>query len=77
MNQAAEDRLKEYTEFVETAIRAYSLEKRLGLQKSVANAMDYSLEAGGKRIRPVLVLEFCRICGGNWKMRFQQHALLK
>ena len=67
MNQAAEDRLKEYTEFVETAIRAYSLEKRLGLQKSVANAMDYSLEAGGKRIRPVLVLEFCRICGGNWK----------
>ena len=25
MNQAAEDRLKEYTEFVETAIRAYSL----------------------------------------------------
>ena len=43
MNQAAEDRLKEYTEFVETAIRAYSLEKRLGLQKSVANAMDLSL----------------------------------
>jgi len=23
--------------------------------------------AGGKRIRPVLVLEFCRICGGDWK----------
>ena len=53
MNQAAEDRLKEYTEFVETAIRAYSLEKRLGLQKSVANAMDYSLDLwrvpGGNR----------------------------
>ena len=27
--------------------------------------MLYSLEAGGKRIRPVLVMEFCRMCGGN------------
>lgn len=22
---------------------------------------------GGKRIRPVLTLEFCRICGGDWR----------
>ena len=28
-------------------------------------AMDYSLMAGGKRIRPLLVLEFCRACGGD------------
>ena len=28
-------------------------------------SMDYSLTAGGKRIRPVLTLEFCRICGGD------------
>ena len=27
--------------------------------------MRYSLLAGGKRIRPILVLEFCRICGGE------------
>lgn len=33
-------------------------------QAQVIEAMRYSLEAGGKRIRPVLVLEFCRICGG-------------
>ena len=32
---------------------------------SVVVAMRYSLEAGGKRIRPVLVLEFCRIFGGS------------
>lgn len=31
----------------------------------VADAMKYSVENGGKRIRPMLVLEFCRICGGN------------
>ncbi|MFR5760433.1 MAG: polyprenyl synthetase family protein [Oscillospiraceae bacterium] len=29
--------------------------------------MRYSLLAGGKRIRPVLTLEFCRICGGDWR----------
>lgn len=28
-------------------------------------SMHYSLTAGGKRIRPMLVLEFCRISGGN------------
>lgn len=28
-------------------------------QAQVVDAMRYSLEAGGKRIRPVLVLEFC------------------
>lgn len=27
--------------------------------------MYYSLKNGGKRIRPILVLEFCRLCGGN------------
>ena len=31
----------------------------------VSEAMRYSLEGGGKRIRPCLTLEFCRVCGGN------------
>ena len=28
-------------------------------------SMEYSLLAGGKRLRPVLVLECCRLCGGE------------
>lgn len=36
-------------------------------QRRLFEAMRYSLLAGGKRIRPVLVLEFCRLCGGNWE----------
>ena len=36
-------------------------------QKKLFEAMRYSLLAGGKRIRPVLALEFARICGGDWK----------
>ncbi len=35
------------------------------LHKSVFDAMNYSISVGGKRIRPTLVLEFSRICGGN------------
>lgn len=31
----------------------------------VCDAMRYSVENGGKRIRPVLVLEACSICGGE------------
>lgn len=34
-------------------------------QKRVIEAARYSLSAGGKRIRPVLVLKFCEMCGGS------------
>jgi len=46
-----------------------SLEKILSrsncMQQVVFDAMKYSVGAGGKRIRPILLLEFCRICGGD------------
>lgn len=34
-------------------------------QKKLFEAMKYSLLAGGKRLRPFLVYEFCRVCGGT------------
>ena len=36
-----------------------------GLQKTVKEAMHYSLEAGGKRIRPMLMRETYKMCGGT------------
>ena len=36
-------------------------------QQSLFESMRYSLLAGGKRLRPVFVLDFCRMCGGDWK----------
>ena len=36
-------------------------------QSKLIEAMEYSLLAGGKRLRPVLAFEFCRLCGGDWK----------
>ena len=37
-------------------------------QKTVVDAMDHSLRAGGKRIRPALVYGFCKACGGSEEM---------
>ena len=36
-------------------------------QKSLFDAMEYSLLAGGKRLRPVFAFEFCRLCGRDWQ----------
>jgi len=44
-----------------------SIDKSCYDEEIVADAMRYSLQNGGKRIRPVLVLEFCRLCGGDVK----------
>lgn len=41
------------------------LETILPAVSGLAEAMRYSLLAGGKRLRPILALEFCRVCGGE------------
>ena len=33
--------------------------------KTLLESMSYSLKAGGKRLRPILTLAFCRLCGGD------------
>ncbi len=54
----------EYVALIENELskRLYKVENG---QDYVRDAMNYSLSNGGKRIRPILVLEFCRLCGGN------------
>jgi len=42
--------------------------KEEGYQKTVMEAMNYSLLAGGKRLRPVLMAETFRLCGGQEKV---------
>ena len=46
------------------AIESY-LQNAVGGTDIVSEAMRYSLSGGGKRVRPCLVLEFCRLCGGK------------
>ena len=56
--------LKEKASFVEKVLKEY-MPKEEGYQKTVIEAMNYSLSAGGKRLRPILTLEACKIVGGN------------
>ena len=58
------ERKKYYLELIETEL-AKSF-KPAGIPfDGLLESMDYSLMAGGKRLRPMLVLEMCRACGGN------------
>lgn len=57
-------RLQEYSEKIEQEL-VRAMPPQNGLQKTVACAMAYACEAGGKRLRPVLLLEFTRLCGGQ------------
>lgn len=59
-------RQKEYRALIDQKLNKYLPQEDL-MQADLINAMRYSLLGGGKRIRPILVLEFCRICGGNEK----------
>lgn len=55
----------EYKEIIEKELeKCFAGAEKLP-QAGLAESMRYSLLAGGKRIRPMLVLEFCRIAGGD------------
>lgn len=49
---------------IEKILMAY-LPKKRGYQKLIMEAMEYSLMAGGKRIRPMLMQEMYRLFGGE------------
>lgn len=57
------DRKKE----VEQIVTSF-LPKEEGYQKTVLEAMKYSVSAGGKRLRPMLMLETYRMFGGTSKV---------
>lgn len=56
---------EEYRLKIDEALAGYFNVCEGALNAGLAEAMRYSLLAGGKRIRPLLVLEFCRIAGGD------------
>ena len=58
-------RVAEYKEMVEGYLSSCLSEAQRASYHKLTEAMQYSLMAGGKRLRPMLVLEFCRICGGD------------
>ena len=62
-NKELEQKKKE----IECLIAGY-LPKEEGFAKELARAMNYSMEAGGKRLRPILMAETYRMFGGESKV---------
>ena len=58
------EELQKKTEQIEIVIRKY-LPKEEGYQKTVLQAMNYSVLAGGKRLRPMLMEESFRLFHGQ------------
>lgn len=56
--------LSKKKEYIDSVIKAYIPESK-GYQKTVLEAMEYSLMAGGKRLRPMLMLETYHMFGGT------------
>jgi geranylgeranyl diphosphate synthase type II len=64
MTTDIKNRLTEAAALTEDALRAYMAREDEDI-KTLLDSERYSLFAGGKRIRPFLTLEFCKLFGGD------------
>ena len=63
---AFKENLNTKSAYIEDLLKEY-MPKEEGYQKTIFEAMNYSLSAGGKRLRPILTLEATKIVGGDEK----------
>lgn len=61
------ERYAQYLEYIESFLQNECFTYENEPQKNLFSAMRYSLLAGGKRLRPIFVFDFCAMCGGDWK----------
>ena len=71
-----QDELKKRTEEIEAVLKSY-LPREEGFAKTMAQAMNYSVLAGGKRLRPMLILETSRMFGGEDKLAYPFMAAME
>ncbi|WP_290776114.1 polyprenyl synthetase family protein [Anaerofustis sp.] len=69
------DELKEKQLFIENILKEYTIS--VGIPKSIFESFNYSLFVGGKRIRPILVMEACKCVGGDIKNAFPFMAAIE
>ena len=67
MTPEHEQRTAQYRDFIESYLQKWVESCGNLPQKQLFDAMGYSLLAGGKRLRPILTMEFCAMTGGDWK----------
>lgn len=59
-----EERMKDKVATIENVIQSY-MPQEYTLQKTIVDAMNYTMSAGGKRIRPMLMKECFELFGGS------------
>jgi geranylgeranyl diphosphate synthase type II len=57
----------QYKEYVEDFLTQWYARFHSEPQNQLFSAMEYSLLAGGKRLRPAFAFDFCRMCGMPWQ----------
>lgn len=62
-----DERCAQYRQYLEKYLRDFYEQFHDMPQKPLLDAMEYSLFAGGKRLRPIFCFEFCRMAGGQWE----------
>lgn len=67
MNEQVQTRIDEYRIFIEDHLKEFYGQFHKEPQQLLFDAVRYSLLSGGKRLRPIFTLEFCRMCGSEWQ----------
>ena len=67
MSEQVQARIAEYRTFIEDHLKDFYGRFHKEPQQLLFDAVQYSLLSGGKRLRPIFTLEFCRMCGEEWK----------
>jgi len=67
MTELHQNMYKQYLRYIEKYLDEQCFHYDSEPQKTLFSAMRYSLLAGGKRLRPIFVFDFCRMCGSNWQ----------
>ena len=57
----------EYLQYIESYLEDSCFNYSDQPQQTLFSSMRYSLLAGGKRLRPIFLFDFCKMCGGDWK----------
>ena len=63
MEASLKEKIQKRTQEIEEIIYRF-LPEETGYQKTVLSAMNYTMKAGGKRLRPMLMEETCLLFGG-------------
>ena len=62
-----EQRTEQYRSYIENCLDTLTGQFQSEPQKVLYDAMRYSLLGGGKRLRAIMTLEFCRMCCGDYE----------